>query len=148
MAMKKTTPKKTTKMPTGEKPKQLSPLAKRAMRETSVPSQAAFRAGTLRDRLAREKNTKANGTGARTSYSPEPMSIKKKLAVMVVEGRKAAMTPKQKEAAKAAAKKASYSPAPMSAAAKKAAANRGALRNSLSGLAFANLDKKAKSKKK
>ncbi len=44
----------------------------------------------------------------------------------------------------------SYSPAPMTAAAKKKAANRGALRNSLSGLAFANLDKtaKAKSKKK
>ncbi len=48
--------------------------------------------------------------------------------------------------AKEIAKKSSYSPAPMSAAAKKAAANRGVLRNSLSGLKQTNLDKKAKTK--
>jgi hypothetical protein len=67
---------------------------------------------------------------------------------MVQQGRKAAMTPKQKAAAAELKKKASYNPSPMSAAAKKKAANRGALRNSLSKLRPSNLDKTAKAKKK
>jgi hypothetical protein len=150
-------PKKSNKLPTGEKPKQLSAMAKRVMRETNSPSEAASVAGTYRDRLARQKNTKVGGTGARTSYSPEPMSIKKKLAIRVQEGRKAAMTPKQKKAAAELAKKATYSPAPMSAAAKAKAAAAGAASRKASdarkaaaknpmGLKKMNLDTKAKKK--
>ena len=113
--------KKTTKLPTGERPKQLSKTATRIKKAAANPSpasnlkpekikpvEAARRAGVVRDRLNRQTNTGVLGKKASTSYSPSPMS----------------------------------------AAAKKKAANRGALSNSLSkmGLKQVNLDKKAKKK--
>ena len=79
-ALKKSAPKATTKMPTGEKPKQLSTMAKWAMRETNNKSQAAFRAGTQRDRFARQTNSAVFNSKTPTSYSPKPMSASEKKA--------------------------------------------------------------------
>lgn len=91
MAMKKTGPKKTTKLPTGEKPKQISGMAKKIfMKETNVPSQAAFRAGTARDRFARQTNAAVFNSKTPTVYSPAPMTATKKAAIKVAAAKKQA----------------------------------------------------------
>ena len=87
MVAKKPTKKATVKIPTGEKPKQISEMAKKMMRETRNKSQAAFRAGTVRDRFARQTNAAVFNSLTPTAYSPAPMTpaakaiIKKKAAL-------------------------------------------------------------------
>jgi hypothetical protein len=80
-------PKKTNKLPTGERPKQLSKTAttiKKAAANPSrasglkaekiTPREAARRAGVVRDRFNRQTNTAVFNKTTPTVYSPKPMS--------------------------------------------------------------------------
>lgn len=83
--------------------------------------------------------TKSGRTIKVSASSSYPKDIKK--GSMISNSRIVEVKPAKKTST-------SYSPAPMTAAAKKKAANRGALSNSLSKMGFkqVNLDKKAKKK--
>jgi hypothetical protein len=80
-------PKKTNKLPTGERPKQLSKTAKTIKKAAANPSrasglkaekitprEAARRAGVERDRMNRKTNTAVFNSKTSTSYSPKRMS--------------------------------------------------------------------------
>jgi hypothetical protein len=92
--------KKTNRMPTGERPKQLSGLAYRSARDVGSAAEGAAIAGRSRD-FAKKQAAK------KTSYSPKPMSANEKRAA----GFRGATTQwqimlkKQEAAAKAAKKK-------------------------------------------
>ena len=114
-------PKKTAKMPTGERPKQLSPLAARTARDVGSASQGAAIAGRNRDFAKKQAAKKA-------SYSPKLMGIYEQYDM----GRSA----KNKMVAKADAKRlkaTKYAPAPMTAKQKetirRAAEKKQALKN-------------------
>jgi hypothetical protein len=72
-------PKKTNKLPTGERPKQLSGLAYRTARDVGSASEGAAIAGRNRDFAKKEA---AKAAAKKASYSPAPMSAaaKKKAA--------------------------------------------------------------------
>jgi hypothetical protein len=107
-------PKKTNKLPTGERPKQLSGLAYRTARDVGSASEGAAIAGRNRD-FAKKQAAK------KTSYSPKPMGL--------YEQGQTSRAAAKKQADKVTAKRlkaTSYAPTPMTDKQKKAAALKGA----------------------
>ena len=107
-------PKKTNKMPTGEKAKQLSGLAYRSARDVGSAAEGAAIAGRSRD-FAKKQAAK------KTSYSPKPMGL--------YEQGQTSRASAKKQADKVTAKRlkaTSYAPSAMTDKQKKAAALKGA----------------------
>jgi len=107
-------PKKTNKLPTGERPKQLSGLAYRTARDVGSASEGAAIAGRNRD-FAKKQAAK------KTSYSPKPMGL--------YEQGQTSRAAAKKQADKVTAKRlkaTSYAPTPMTDKQKKAATLKGA----------------------
>jgi hypothetical protein len=88
-------PKKTNKLPTGERPKQLSGLAYRTARDVGSASEGAAIAGRNRD-FAKKQAAK------KTSYSPAPMTAKKKETTRRAAEKKQAVTNIKKDVKKIA----------------------------------------------
>ena len=96
-------PKKTNKMPTGEKAKQLSGLAYRSARDVGSAAEGAAIAGRSRD-FAKKQAAK------KTSYSPKPMGLYEQGQTSRASAKKQAATVQAKRL-----KATKYAPAPMTA---------------------------------
>jgi hypothetical protein len=111
-------PKKTNRMPTGEKAKQLSGLASRTARDVGSAAEGAAIAGRNRDFAKKEA---AKAAAKKASYSPKPMGL--------YEQGQTSRAAAKKQADKVTAKRlkaTSYAPTPMTDKQKKAAALKGA----------------------
>jgi hypothetical protein len=127
-------PKKTAKMPTGERPKQLSPLAARTARDVGSASEGAAIAGRTRDFA--KKQAKKNAPLGKPTTKKEMAAAQKRLLGKGAM-KDGSLSIDQKMARNAAARKkrqaTAYSPAPMSAAAKAKAKKAGAAAQAKTG---------------